>query len=146
MTKGELAKQGFTSGLNCAQAVAAAFCDEMELDEELVKRLTIGFGGGVGRLREVCGAVLGMSFVISAIYSGDKASIYPRVQEVANEYKKQNGSIVCRELLGLDKGAPLSPVPEARTSEYYKKRPCAELVQIAGDILEAYIKANPYKI
>lgn len=145
MTKGELAKEYFTQGRNCSQAVSMAFCDEMGLEEALVERLTIGFGGGVGRMREVCGAVLGMSFVISGLYSDDKQGIYKRVQEVSNEYKALNGSIVCRELLGLDKNAPTPHIPEPRTAEYYQKRPCAELVQIAGDILERYIKANPYK-
>ena len=143
MTKGEKAKELFMSGCNCSQAVAAAFCDEMKLDEGLVKRLTIGFGGGVGRMREVCGAVSGMAFVISAVYGEDKAKIYERVQAVAGEFKQENGSVVCRELLGLSiKGAD-SPTPEERTSSYYKKRPCPELVEIAADILEKYLKNNP---
>lgn len=144
MTKGELAESLFKSGLNCSQSVAVAFCDEMDMDKELVKRLTIGFGGGMGRMREVCGAVSGMTFVLSAIYvNDDKAKIYERVQAAANEFKKENGSIVCRELLGLSiKGAD-SPVPEARTSEYYKKRPCSQLVAMCADILDNYIKTNP---
>ena len=80
MTKGELAESLFKTGLNCAQAVAAAFADEMNMDTELVKRLTIGFGGGIGRMREVCGTVSGMTFVISALYNEDKGKIYERVQ------------------------------------------------------------------
>lgn len=144
MTKGELAESLFKGGLNCSQSVAAAFCDEMGMDKALVERLTIGFGGGIGRMREVCGAVSGMTFVLSAVYvNDDKAKIYERVQSVANEFKKANGSIVCRDLLGLSiKGAD-SPVPEARTSEYYKKRPCSQLVAMCADILDNYIKANP---
>lgn len=144
MTKGELAESLFRNGLNCSQAVAAAFSDEMNMDKELVKRLTIGFGGGMGRMREVCGAVSGMTFVLSAIYvNDDRAKIYERVQTVANEYKKENGSIVCRELLGLGKKGSDTPIPEERTAEYYKKRPCPKLIAMSADILDRYIEANP---
>ena len=101
MTKGESAKENFMSGLNCSQAVAAAFSDEMNMPKPLVEKLTIGFGGGMGRMREVCGAVSGMTFVISALYDDDKSGIYKRVQAVANEFREANSSIVCRELLGL---------------------------------------------
>lgn len=143
MTKGELAESLFKTGLNCSQSVATAFADEINMDKELVKRLTVGFGGGVGRMREVCGAVTGMTFVISAIYNEDKGKVYARVQEVANEFKSQNGSIVCKELLGLSPIADTPPTPEKRTDEYYKKRPCAELVKMSADILDSYIKSNP---
>lgn len=143
MSKGDKAKSLFMSGCNCSQAVAAAFCEETGLDESLTKRLTIGFGGGVGRMREVCGAVSGMTFVISAVYNEDKGSIYKRVQEVANEFREQNGSIVCRELLGLSEDGTCSPVPEERTQQYYTKRPCPEIVAIAADILEKYLSDNP---
>ena len=143
MTRGELAKEQFKNGCNCSQAVAVAFCEETGLARELVKQLTTGFGGGMGRMREVCGAVSGMTFVISALYKEDKGSVYARVQEVAKSFKEANGSIICRELLGLDiKGAD-SPVPQPRTESYYKKRPCAEIVSIAADILDKYIKDNP---
>ena len=101
MTKGESAKENFMSGLNCSQAVAAAFAGEMNMPKSLVEKLTVGFGGGMGRMREVCGAVSGMTFVISALYDDDKSGIYKRVQAVANEFREENGSIVCRELLGL---------------------------------------------
>lgn len=140
MSKGEQAKHLFMSGLNCSQSVAIAFCDEMNMDSETVKKLVIGFGGGMGRLREVCGAVSGMVFVLSALY-GDKGrtEVYSMVQTVAKEYEKANGSIVCRELLGMAPKQIDSPVPEERTKEYYKKRPCAELCRIAADILENFI-------
>ncbi|MDD6619816.1 MAG: C-GCAxxG-C-C family protein [Eubacteriales bacterium] len=145
MNKKKYAESLFKSGYNCSQSVAVAFAGEAGLDKEMVARLTIGFGGGVGRMREVCGAVSGMAFVISALYNEDKGSIYERVQEVANEFRKENGSVVCRELLGLSiKGAD-SPVPEPRTDAYYKKRPCVELVGMSADILEKYIKSHPYK-
>lgn len=145
MTKGDSAYQLFKEGLNCAQAVAAAFSDEMELDKELVIRLATGFGAGMGRMREVCGAVSGMTFVISSLYHEDKGSIYKRVQDVAQKFKEENGSIVCRELLGLNINGADSPTPAPRTEEYYKKRPCAEIVKNAADILEEYIKLNPPK-
>lgn len=143
MTKGEKAKELFMSGCNCSQAVAAAFSEETGLDEELIKRLTMGFGGGISRLREVCGAVSGMTFVISAIYNEDRASVYARVQQVAAKFREQHGSVVCRELLGLHTKGADSPVPEKRTAQYYKKRPCPEIVASAADILEEYLINNP---
>lgn len=143
MTKGELAKSYFMQGYNCSQSVAMAFSEEMKMDIEQVKRLTIGFGGGMGRMREVCGAVSGMTFVISALYDEEKGDIYKRVQHVAGKFSEENGTFVCRELLGLDiKGAD-DPNPEKRTKQYYKKRPCAELVELAGNILEEYLSNNP---
>lgn len=143
MTKGELAKSYFMKGYNCSQSVAMAFSEEMKMDIEQVKRLTIGFGGGMGRMREVCGAVSGMTFVISALYDEEKGDIYKRVQHVAGKFSEKNGTFVCRELLGLDiKGAD-DPTPEKRTKQYYKKRPCAELVELAGNILEEYLSNNP---
>lgn len=136
MTKGEIAENYFKQGYNCAQSVALAFCDEMNMSKDDVEKLTIGFGAGMGRLREVCGSVSGMTFVISAIYGEKgKKEVYELVQQAAKEFEKENGSIVCRELLGLSiKGAD-SPTPEKRTKEYYKKRPCAELVRMSADIL-----------
>ena len=138
--KGELARQNFLSGLGCTQAVATAFADEMGLDEELVKRQTIGFGAGMGRLREVCGTISGMTYVLSSLYADEgKAAVYAMVQEVAGEFKRLNGSIVCRELLGLGAGAVSPPTPDARTAESYKKRPCPELCRLAADILADFI-------
>lgn len=143
MSKGEQAKELFLKGFNCSQSVALAFADEMKLDKELIEKLTVGFGGGMGRLREVCGAVSGMTFVISALYPENKTSVYKRVQEVANMFREQHGSLVCRELLNLSITGADSPVPSPRTPEYYKKRPCADIVASAADILENYIKSNP---
>lgn len=143
MTKGELAKQFFEGGKNCSQAVALAFCEEMRIDEETVARQTVGFGGGMGRMREVCGTVSGMTYVISNLF-GDKSKgeIYEIVQYAAEKFKEENGSIICRELLGLSPDEKKSPVPEARTEQYYKKRPCAELCKIAADILDEAIKSQ----
>lgn len=141
----ELARQAFKEGYNCSQSMVAAFSDLMGMDKKTALRLASSFGGGMGRMREVCGAVSGMTFVISALYDDDKSGIYKRVQAVANEFREENGSIVCRELLGLSKPGPDSPLAEPRTKEYYKKRPCPELVELAADILEKYISNNPYK-
>ena len=146
MKKSEIAKQRFEEGYNCAQAVAMAYAEEMNMDPLTVAGLVCGYGGGMGRMREVCGAVSGMTFVISALYgyrqphdNEKKAQLYGYVQQVANEFRNINGSIVCRELLGLAEKGPQSPVPQARTAEYYKKRPCVQLVEIAADILERFI-------
>ena len=139
------ARELFNEGYNCSQAVLGAFAEDAGLDVKTALRLSAPFGGGMGRMREVCGAVSGMTFVISALYDDDKSGIYKRVQAVANEFREENGSIVCRELLGLSKPGPDSPLAEPRTKEYYKKRPCPELVELAADILEKYISNNPYK-
>ena len=143
MTKGEIAKKYFESGKNCSQSVALAFCDEMGLNEDLVARQTIGFGGGIGRMREVCGTVSGMTYVISNLYgSCGRAEVYAMVQEVAKKFEAENGSIICRVLLGLDKNVRPAPTPDARTREYYKKRPCSELCKTAADILDEFIKSQ----
>ena len=149
MTKGDLAYEKFLKGYNCSQAVASAFADEIGMDEETVVRLAGGFGGGMGRLREVCGTFSGIVMVMSMLYgysapedTATKKELYERIQDIAAQFKDDNGSIVCRELLGLQK-AEGSPIPEARTPEYYKKRPCSELCRYAADLLEQYIRDNP---
>ncbi len=128
----------------CAQSVVTAFNDKLNLDFETALKLSSSFGGGMGRLREVCGAVTGMFIVVGLLYGYDdahdrkqKAEHYKLVQELAAKFKEQNKSIVCRELLGL-KGAD-NYMPEIRTEEYYSKRPCKQLVGIAAQILEDYI-------
>ena len=144
----ELAQDFFKQGFNCAQSVAMAFCDMTGLEQKQTARLASSFGGGLGRMREVCGAVSGMAFVLGALYGSDdpkvagaSAAHYARVQEVAGAFKAANGSIICRELLG-DKSA-VTATPEPRTPEYYKKRPCVELVGMAADILDAYLESHP---
>lgn len=144
----EKAMQLFKEGCNCSQAVFAAFCEELGIEKSEALRLSAGFGGGMGRMREVCGAVSGMVMVLSARYGAydvsdqpKKAELYARIQETADKFKAENGSIVCRELLGLD-GGKSAPLPEVRTPEYYKKRPCAELVGCAAQILEDYFAKN----
>lgn len=140
MSREQKAEELFKSGQNCCQAVTGAFADLVDIDEAALSKLSMPLGGGMGRLREVCGAVSGM-FLILGLTSEDgatKSDIYPQVQELAARFKKETGSIVCRELLsGVKTTAGASP--EARTDEYYKKRPCAELVKLAAKLLEEYL-------
>ena len=149
MNKGEIAKDYFTQGYNCAQAVAMAFAPEMNMEPEVVARMVSSFGGGMGRMREVCGAVSGMFFVLGVLkgYNDPKDDEgkmlhYAKVQELAADFIKENGSIICRDLLSGKIVKPSevssvdsSPVPSERTEEYYKKRPCAQLVEMAANIL-----------
>ena len=144
--RAERAREYFKSGYNCAQAVAMAFADLIGTDEKTAAKLTSGFGGGVGRLREVCGSVLGMTYVMSALYGydstedfQDKQRLYTEIQSLADKFREENGSIICRELLGLSPISVPSPTPEKRTEDFYKKRPCAELVYISAKNLEEYI-------
>lgn len=146
--RGERAKALFESGYNCAQATLVAFSDITGLSEETSAMLASGFGGGMGRMREVCGAVSGMFMAADMIfgYSDPKAfeekkQTYALIQSLAEEFRKENGSIICRELLGLDRPEGMH-IPEKRTEEYYKKRPCGELVKTAAEILERYIDNN----
>ena len=141
-TRVEIALELFNEGYNCAQAVFAAFADKYGIDKDTAMKLSSSFGGGMGRMREVCGAVSGM-FMVAGLETGavdgadkdTKAANYQKVRELAERFKAENGSIICRELLGLDESTKESHVPEARTAEYYKKRPCAELVKLAAEIL-----------
>lgn len=141
----------FKEGYNCSQSVFAAYSDIYGIDEKTALRLSSSFGAGIGRMREVCGTCSGM-FLIAGLISGStegkdaagKKKNYDMVQMLAEEFRKRNGSIICRELLGLDKeevsAAEFKETkPEARTSEYYKKRPCVELVRQAAEILESTI-------
>ena len=145
MTKGEKAEALFLEGYNCAQAVFGAFCDDFGLDFETAMKLSSGFGGGMGRLREVCGAVSGMFMVFdmkhgytSPTEKKKKKELYSHIQAMAKKFEAENGSIICKELLGLtDKKS--DPTPDSRTSEYYQKRPCKELVKMAADIVDEYL-------
>ena len=152
MSKGDIAKEYFEQGYNCSQSVALAFADEVGMDGKLIARLTGGFGGGIGRMREVCGTVSGIAFVLSALYgysdptdADAKAQLYADVQKVAGEFKDKNGSVVCRDLLGLTQDGFDNPQPEKRTDTYYKKRPCGDLVKMSADLLEKFIADNPQK-
>lgn len=147
MSKGDIAKQNFMNGYNCSQAVLLAFCEDFGLEKETALKISEPFGGGMGRMREVCGTVTGMFMVLGlAMGNSDakdgstKKNVYKSVQELAEKFKQDNGSIICRELLGLQKANKESYVPSERTTEYYKKRPCPELCKYAADILEEYLK------
>lgn len=147
MSRAEKAKEYFQQGYACSQAVALAFSDLMHISEEEIVKLSLPFGGGLGRLRLTCGAVSGMAMVIGAIFSSEEQSaenkkeVYAIVQEVCGQFQNECGSLICAELL---EGANLSVVKggeaEARTETYYKKRPCGDIVYTAADILEKYLK------
>ena len=149
MDHGIKAAELFLQGYNCAQAVAVAFSDLTGLEENASARMISGFGGGMGRLREVCGAVSGMCFVASLLYGYStpeddkgKRELYALIQSLAGEFRAQAGSIICRELLD---NPPSDPNPSPRTAEYYKQRPCARMVLLAGQILDRYIADHPPK-
>lgn len=145
----EKAKRLFKEGgYNCCQAVVLAYNDILGLDDETAVAISSGFGGGMGRMREVCGSVSGMTILAGLMRPASDPTVkdwrtanYALVQEMAGEFKTINGSIVCKELLGLvpmgsSSPAPKeSPEPSDRTQEYYKKRPCEELVGISARIV-----------
>ncbi len=149
ISKGELAYQNFLKSYNCTQAITVAFAEELGLDEKTAARLSCGFGGGMGRMREVCGTFSGVVIVVSWLYGYSepkaldaKTALYEKIRALAAKFREDNGSIICRELLGLDK-AEDSAAPAPRTREYYEKRPCPELCRYAADMLEEFIKKNP---
>ena len=141
----ERAYELFLSGCNCAQAVLLAFAPDAGLTEQQALRVASSFGGGIGGMREVCGAVSGMLMAAGLLYGyapGDRAGKsehYARVRELSERYRAENGSIICRELLA---GAATAPggEPEARTEQYYRKRPCPELCRCAAEILDRYLR------
>jgi len=143
--KVEKAKELFKSGYNCSQAVLGVFCEELGLDFNTAMKISCSFGGGMGRMREVCGTVSGMFMAVGLALASasdspvEKGEHYKRVQELARRFKEKNGSIICRELLqGVESST--SPNPSERTETYYKKRPCVDLVGDAVEILEEYLK------
>ena len=147
MEHGLYAAELFLNGYNCAQAVAIAFCDVTGLDKDFTARMASSFGGGMGRMREVCGAVSGMLMVAGLLYGYDtpgddvsKKAHYARVQELAGQFRQEVGSIVCREIL---RNPPSDPNPTPRTAEFYAQRPCARMVILASEILDKYIAEHP---
>ena len=146
MERAERARQNFLRGYNCGQSVVLAFSDLLDLSEKQLLRVSAPFGGGMGRLREACGAVSGMCMVLGLLfYDADhvtleeKSALYAREQEVAARFREKFGCIVCRDLLA-GTGATDAPQAEARTQEYYKKRPCPELCAAAAGILAEYLR------
>ena len=139
----------FYQGYNCAQAVMVAFCDVTGLESDMAARISSSFGGGMGRMREVCGAVSGMLMAAGYLYGyetpGDgqaKLEHYRLVQELAGKFREEMGSIICREIL---KNPPSDPNPTPRTPEFYKTRPCARMVALAAKILDEYMTQHPVK-
>ena len=137
----------FLGGCNCAQAVFLAFSDMTGMDRKLAAKLSSPFGGGMGRMREVCGAVSGMFMVLGALYGYDendtdvqKKQLYKDVQALAGQFREECGSIICREIL---KNPPSDPNPTPRTAEFYKQRPCARMVMTAARLLDAFIAEHP---
>lgn len=146
MTRADKAQENFKSGLNCSQSVLLAFSDLTGLDEEKALQIAAPFGGGMGRMREVCGTVSGMLMAAGAILynarnltNAEKSAMYARAQELMNAFREKNGSYVCRELLAGVR-TDSSPVAEERTEQYYKKRPCPLLCRDAAEILETFLR------
>ena len=150
MTYKDKAIELFFEGANCAQAVLAAFAPLVGVDEQTCLRLSSSFGGGIGRLREVCGAVSGMCMAAGLLYGYDdltdpeaKKAHYARIQELCEAFRKHFGTLICRELLDKKTAADISPDPSPRTESYYRSHPCARQVGVAAEILEAYIQSHP---
>lgn len=147
MNHSELAVENFLQGYNCSQSVVVAFSDVTGMTPEYAARLSSSFGGGMGRMREVCGAVSGMLMVAGLLYGysmpGDdesKRAHYKLVQTLAGKFREKEQSIVCRDIL---KNPPADPNPTPRDAEFYQKRPCARLVALAAQILDDYIQEHP---
>lgn len=150
MNHAERAVELFYQGYNCAQSVTVAFSDVTGLSEEFSARLSSSFGGGMGRMREVCGAVSGMLTVLGLVYGystpgddGVKRAHYHNVQLLAGQFREQIGSIVCREIL---KNPPSDPNPTPRTEEFYKSRPCARMIATAAKLLDDFIQEHPIHV
>lgn len=137
----------FKEGYNCSQSVVAAFADQYGFTREQALRMSASFGGGIGRMRETCGAACGL-FMLAGLETGaiegadrdGKARNYAVVQELAEEFKRRNGALKCADLLGLSKKEPVVSTPEARTSQYYAKRPCVKMVEEASRIWCEYLE------
>ena len=149
--RSEKAKELFKAGYNCSQAVLGVFCEEFGMDFDTALKISSSFGGGMGRMREVCGTVSGMFMAAGLAFAktdsspGNKKEQYKIVQELALEFKNKNGSIICRELLqGIENSA--NPTPSPRTEAYYKKRPCIELVADSVEIFEKFLEKSKQNI
>lgn len=145
----ELAVSLFKEGYNCSQSVVAAYADLYGFTREQALKMAASFGGGIGRMRKTCGAACGL-FMLAGLETGctegkdreGKEANYILVQQFAEEFAKRNGSLTCAELLGLEKSAPTPTTPEARTAEYYKRRPCSKMVEEAARIWAEYLEKN----
>ena len=138
----------FKEGFNCSQSVVAAFADKYGFTQEQALKMSASFGGGIGRMRETCGAACGL-FMLAGLETGategadreGKAANYKLVQELAEEFKQRNGALRCADLLGLSKNEPVVSTPEARTNQYYAKRPCVKMVEEAARIWCEYLES-----
>lgn len=137
----------FKEGYNCSQSVVAAFADMYGFTTEQAFRMSASFGGGIGRMRETCGAACGLfmlaGFETGAVNGRDqegKAANYALVQKLADEFKKRNGALKCADLLGLSKNVAIMSTPEARTPQYYAKRPCVKMVEEAAKIWAEHLQ------
>ncbi|MCD7926915.1 MAG: C-GCAxxG-C-C family protein [Bacteroides sp.] len=137
----------FKEGYNCSQSVVAAFADLYGFTREQALHMSASFGGGIGRMRETCGAACGLFLLAGlekcALEGSDresKAANYALVQELAEEFKKRNGALRCADLLGLSKKETVISTPEARTDQYYAKRPCVKMVEEAAKIWCEYLE------
>ena len=146
-SKIEKAIELFKEGYNCSQSVVAAFADMYGFTRKQALKMGASFGGGIGRMRQTCGAACGL-FMVAGLETGctdgkdrdGKEANYKLVQNLAAEFEKRNGSLICAQLLGIEKNAPTPTTPEARTSEYYKKRPCVKMVEEAARIWVEYLQ------
>lgn len=148
MSKAEEARALFLQGYNCCQSVVGAFAPEMGLELETAVRLASGMGGGIGRLRSVCGACSGMCIAAGMLrgYSSPRATTektrtYAMIQQLVGQFQQKSGSMICKELLGLDEPEGIAQASE-RTAEYYQKRPCPDLVAQAAGILEEFLASE----
>jgi C_GCAxxG_C_C family probable redox protein len=139
----------FAGGLNCAQSIFVAFCDVTGMDRDLAVRLSSSFGGGMGRMREVCGTCSAMFMVAGILYGPgenftheEKSEHYSLIQELAARFREKHDTIICRELL-KELAVTSTPEPEKRTEQYYKVRPCVRFVRTAAEILDSYLSENP---
>ncbi|WP_195256266.1 C-GCAxxG-C-C family protein [Dorea longicatena] len=151
MNKADKAESLFRTGYNCSQSVYAVFAEELGITVEEAAKKASPFGAGFGKLREVCGAVTGMVMVIGDLYGYDdpkdaagKKKLYALVQKLCGAFEESEGSLICRELLGLEKGEDLEE-PAVRTEEYYQSRPCVKACRRAAEILEEYVKEQKRK-
>ena len=145
MNKADSAEELFRMGYNCSQSVYAAFAEDLGMSVEEAAKRASPFGAGFGKLREVCGAVSGMVLVLGDLCgyqdpmdAAGKQALYALVQRLCGSFEKSEGSLICRELLGLAKGEDLAE-PAVRTEEYYQSRPCVGACRRAAELLEAYL-------
>ena len=145
----ERAKELFLQGYSCSQAVVGAFCDQVGMDFETAMRLAAPFGGGVGRMRQVCGAVSG-AFILAGLKYGytdpngreEKAAHYKLIQDMAAAFTAEKGSIICKDLLQLQQTQKQTHIPDERTAQYYKERPCVYMVEQAAIIAEKVLNGS----